>query len=212
MKRTIEFKCQDEEYLLVENGACIFTIKASDLKFNSVEFYVGVYKDKSADIELVNRAGSDPHKKGDYIFAWLSDIISAIQREFAKDELTKDSDLPKVIPLFEFAVCAGDGFFIDNNVPHSDITDTTGRADFAVTVSGNSMEPTIANGSVIYIKKEDEPEHNTIGLFVVDGEVMCKRYIKQGRGYKLVPENSTFDIIYGKNVSSIKCLGRVLLE
>ena len=212
MKRTIEFKFQDEEYLLVENGACIFTIKASDLKFNSVEFYAGVYKDKSADIELINKAESDPQKKGDYIFAWLSDIISTIQKEFAKDEITNDLSLPKVIPLFEFAVCAGDGFFIDDSVPHSDITDITGRADFAVTVSGNSMEPTIANGSVIYIMREDEPEHNTIGLFVVDGDVMCKRYKRQGRGYKLVPDNSTYDTINGKNISSIKYLGRVILE
>ena len=46
MKRTIEFSFQDDEYFLREDGTRIFTIKASDLKFNSVDFYSGVYKKK----------------------------------------------------------------------------------------------------------------------------------------------------------------------
>ena len=50
MKRTIEFNFLDNEYFLQEEGNRIFTIKASDLKFNSIDFYNGVYKNKSANI------------------------------------------------------------------------------------------------------------------------------------------------------------------
>lgn len=212
MKRTIEFNFQDDAFFLQENGNHIFTIKASDLKFNSVDFYTGVYKNKSANIELVNRISSDPLKKGAYIYSWLSEIISSISTEFPEDAaVDEDMPLAKVIPLYEFAACAGDGFFVDNNIPHSDIPDTTGIADFAVTVSGKSMEPTIKDKSVIFVKKAEEAEHNEVGLFVVDGEVMCKRYVKQGRGFKLVPDNDKYNIILGRDISTITYLGKVIL-
>ncbi len=213
MKRTIEFSFQDDEYFLREDGTRIFSIKASDLKFNSVDFYSGVYKNKSADIVLLNKMGSDPYKKGEYIFAWLSDIVSSISREFADDEVSEE-ELPKarVIPLYEIAACAGDGFPIDDSIPHSDITDLTGIADYAVTISGNSMEPTIMDKTVVFVKKETSPEHNTIGLFVVNGDVMCKRYMRQGRGFRLVPDNSEHKVIPGSSISSFFYLGRVLLE
>lgn len=171
-----------------------------------------VEKNKSADITLVNKCESDPYKKGAYIFTWLSDIVFAISNEFSEEDSAEEIASPaRVIPLFEFSACAGDGFFIDSSIPHSDITDITGIADFAVTVSGNSMEPTIKDKSVIFVKKEETPEHKEVGLFVVDGSVMCKRYIKQGRGYKLVPDNSEHKTILGKDISSITYLGKVIL-
>lgn len=212
MKRTIEFKFQGDEYFLQEEGIRIFTIKASDLKFNSLDFYNGVYKNKSANIVLENKIETDPYKKGEYIFSWLSDIVSEISREFAVEETVgEDSSKSRLIPLFEFSACAGDGFFIDDSIPHADIEDSTGCADYAVKVSGNSMEPTILDNSVIFIKKEETPEHKDVGLFVVDGNVMCKRYVKQGRGYKLVPDNNEHKTILGKSISSIAYLGKVIL-
>ena len=212
MKRIIEFNYQDDEFFLQENGNRIFSIKASDLKFNSVDFYTGVYKNKSAYVELNNKISSDPHKKCEYIFAWLSEIVASIANEFHEDAVVEEElPLARVIPLYEFAACAGDGFFVDNNIPHSEIPDTTGTADFAVTVSGKSMEPTIKDKSVIFVKKAEEADHNEIGLFVVDGEVMCKRYVKQGRGFKLVPENKDFDTILGKTITTITYLGKVII-
>ena len=213
MKRTIEFSLQEDEYFLREDGTRIFTIRASDLKFNSVDFYSGVYKNKSADIVLLNRMDSDPHKKGEYIFAWLSDIISSISREFTEEDAS-EAELPqmRVVPLYELAACAGDGFPIDDSIPHSDISDSTGIADYAVTISGNSMEPTIMDNTVVFVKKETAPEHNTVGLFVVNGDVMCKRYMKQGRGFRLAPDNNEHKAIPGKSISSFFYLGRVLCE
>ena len=213
MKRTIEFSFQEDEYFLREDGTRIFTIKASDLKFNSVDFYSGVYKNKSADIILLNRIASDPYKKGEYIFSWLSDIVSSISREFAQEEVVEEESLQiRKVPLYELAACAGDGFPIDGDIPHSEIPDSTGIADYAVTISGNSMEPTIMDNTVVFVKKEEAPEHNTVGLFVVNGDVMCKRYMKQGRGFRLVPDNNEHNAIPGKSISSFYYLGRVLLE
>ncbi len=121
---------------------------------------------------LLNKIGSDPYKKGEYIFTWLSDIVSFISRAFAEEEVSEE-EVPqaRVVPLYELAACAGDGFPIDDSIPHSDISDLSGIADYAVTISGNSMEPTIMDNTVVFVKKEAAPEHNTIGLFIVNGDV-----------------------------------------
>lgn len=212
MKRTIEFNFRDNEFFLQEEGNRIFTIKASDLKFNSIDFYNGLYKNKSTNIVLINKIVNDPLKKGEYIFSWLSEIISEISKEFAEEEtIGEDPPQRRVVPLFEFSACAGDGFFMSDNIPHTEIEDPSGYADYAVKISGNSMEPTIMDNSVIFVKKEEEPEHKKVGLFVVDGSVMCKRYVKQGRGYRLEPDNSEHKTITGKDISSITYLGKVIL-
>ena len=215
MKRLIEFKYQDGNYILEENGANVFGIKVSDLKFNSLDFYNGIYKGKSPNIELVNKLVSDSYKKGEYIFKWLSDIVSGIANEFP-DLISEDKDedektTTRLIRLFDFATCAGDGFFVDVNVPYKEIEDITGEADFAVNISGDSMEPNIKDKSIAYIKKVEELQHKDIGLFVVNGNVMCKRYIKKGKGAELVPDNNNHETIRKKDVYSFKILGKVII-
>lgn len=214
MRRTIEFNYQDNEYYLEENGARIFAIKATDLKFNSLDFYKGVYKGKSVDITLENRIANDPPKKGGYIFGWLSEIVLDIKKELSEELGDEDSERSKrIIRLYEFAACAGNGsFFDDENVPYEEIEDATGEADYAVKISGNSMEPTIEDKSIVFVKKDAEATHGSVGLFVVDGELMCKRYIKKGLRYNLVPDNREFDTIADKSISTIEYLGRVLVE
>ena len=217
MKRLIEFKYQDEHYFLEENDTVVFSIEVSDLKFNSLAFYNGIYKGKLPNIELQNKLESDPHKKGAYIFSWLTEIISNIGDEFpellAEDESKEEVETSsvKLIPLFEFAACAGDGFFIDEHIPHTDIPDQTGEADFAVRISGNSMEPTILDKSIVYVKSMEELQNNDIGLFIINDNVMCKRFKKRGRGVLLVPDNSKYESISKKDVYSFKLLGKVLI-
>ena len=216
MKRQIRFKFHDDRYFLEESGTDIFSIKTADLKFNSIDFYNGVYKDKTPDIELVNCLDDGTDKKGGYIFNWLNEIITEISNAFpdlenAEEEVETESVPERVIPLFEFSACAGDGFVIDESIQHSEIRDASGQADYAVTISGNSMEPTITDGSVVLVKKVETLDSHDVGLFVVDGEVMCKRYIKAGRGFKLVPDNAAHRTVSSKDVEDCVILGKILL-
>ena len=86
-------------------------------------------------------------------------------------------------------------------------------ADYAVKISGQSMEPTIEDGDVILVKSAEELENKSIGLFVVNGNVMCKRLIKRGKGTFLVPDNTSgkYEEINLKKVDSYKLLGKVLV-
>lgn len=87
MKRQLTFDYENEHYVIKEENNILFSIDGRELKFVSLDFYNGIYKDRSAAIELTNVATTDELKKGKYIFEWLTDIITAIQAEVNKQEV-----------------------------------------------------------------------------------------------------------------------------
>ena len=217
MKRQVKLKCLEDRYILEESNVEIFSIRFTDLKFDSVSFYNGVYKKKTPAIELENCLSNDPLKKGNHIFNWLNEIIADVNAAFPElySEEGNDNDnenVPaKIIPLYDFSACAGEGFFLESDIAHTDISDITGRADYAVRISGTSMEPTIMDGSIVYVQKVDTLESKDIGLFIVNGDVMCKRFIKNGRGFKLVPENDKYLPLTSKEIGKhTSILGKVI--
>ena len=195
MKRQLKFEFENDRYVIKENDAVVFSIDGKDLKFVSLDFYNGIYKDKSAAIELINAIENDFLKKGDYIFKWLSEIIASIQAELNDPELEELATvivLNKKVPLLELAACAGNGFYSSepSNVDH-EIETSFINADYAVRISGRSMEPTIEDQSIVFVQDVEELFDNDIGIFVVDGEVMCKRYREDGEKKWLEPDNKS---------------------
>ena len=54
--------------------------------------------------------------------------------------------------------------------------DTPLDADFCISIQGDSMEPYIKDGSLVYVKR-DAPLHEfDVGIFFVDGDVFCKQW------------------------------------
>lgn len=215
MKRQLIFKFENEKYIIKENNNTIFSIDGKELKFVSLDFYNGIYKDNTAAIELVKDISNDTLKKGDYIFKWLSDIIIAIQSELNEPEIEEARiiALNKKVPLFELSACAGNGFYSSgpSNIDHK-IDSPFSEADYAVKISGKSMEPTIKDQTIVFVKDTEELTDGDIGIFVVNGEVMCKRYHKSNSKEWLSPDNKStnyIDIYCGEDV---ECLiqGKVL--
>lgn len=221
MKRLLTFDYKENQYILQESDTVVFSINENDLKFDSLKFYEGIYKgeNKSTNIELNNVVTDDSSKKSCYIFKWLSEIFNSICAEFGEDDeiydtegsTTNNSNL-RVIPLFELAACAGDGFYMDENVPYKDYPIDNKEADYAVKISGNSMEPTISDGSIAIVKYVDELNNNDIGIFNVDGKSMCKRYSIVGQEAILMPDNESgeYSTIKVSLVSSCFVQGKVI--
>lgn len=204
MKRLLHFDYQDEKYILIENDDIIFAIDGKALKFVSLDFYNGLYKgkNKSTAIVLDNIVCSDDKeikRKSAYIYSWLYEIIESIQKEIQDPEDMQDDlentliQFPvRTIPYYDMAACAGTGFYFDQEeYPEKEIQTRNQNADFALTVSGKSMEPTILDRSIVLVQKVDILKSNDIGIFVVNGELMCKRYITQGDKTILSPDNNT---------------------
>lgn len=213
MKRQLIFTNDNENYYIKENDNIIFTIIMSDLKFNALDFYNGLYADKSTQIDFEYRVDEDHKQIGSYLFKWLEKIINRIAEELPENEEEKVISLPqdgKVIKLFDIAVCAGDGFYIDDAVESESITVEDSNADYAVKISGDSMEPTYKNGDILLVQKTEELNNGDIGIFYIDGNTMCKKYVERGRGVSLVPENNKYETI--KVTKDKDCLtqGKVL--
>lgn len=219
MKRQLNFNYENGQYVIKEEDTVLFSIDGKELKFVSLNFYNGIYKDKSAAIELKNVISDDELKKGKYIYEWLTDIITSIQTELNDPEIEDHSVVQfvtaksKQVYLFEMAACAGDGFYSDG-VSGSDeeIIAQFAEADFAVRISGRSMEPTIKDGDIVFVQKTEELNDQEIGIFVVNGDVMCKRLREENGIRWLQPDNAIEDykpIMLTEEVSCY-CQGRVL--
>ena len=215
MKRQLKFKFENGKYIVTEDNSTLFTIDGKTLKFISLDFYNGIYKGKTAAIELVNDIDNDALKKGGYIFNWLNEIINSIQVELNDPELDDIQVvvLRKFVPLFELSACAGDGFYSEGpSKADGEVESPFADADYAVKISGKSMQPTIMDKSTVFVEATKVLSDGDIGIFVVDGEVMCKRYREDGARVWLQPDNSDeFNSVELNEHMDCRVQGKVLI-
>lgn len=198
MKRQLIFNYTDSEYVIMENGEPCFSISKTDLIFKSSDFYNNIYKDKSANIQLINGNENAKDSKFNYIFMWLSKIIEDIRVKLNEpdDDISEDANEEeeqrpiKKVGLFLLAACAGEGNDVDGEIqPEEEIDSPYPEAEFAIRISGDSMEPTIHDQETVFVVKAEELNDGDIGIFVVNGVTMCKRYIDDGTSVWLKPDN-----------------------
>ena len=90
------------------------------------------------------------------------------------------------------------------------------EADYAVCVSGDSMEPYIRDGEMVFVKETQELSSGDVGIFCVDGAMYCKQYYAGEEGslhlLSANPDRAYASIfIDEESGSSVKCCGKVLL-
>ena len=90
-------------------------------------------------------------------------------------------------------------------------------ADFAVRISGDSMEPYIADGSRVYVSRTTELTDGDVGIFFVDGDMKCKQYCEDTFGniylFSLNRNRSDADMtIFASSGITVFCFGKVLLK
>lgn len=123
----------------------------------------------------------------------------------------QDEDEPLIkIRHSVYKVSAGCGFESDegDNWETIEILDTpeARRADYALTISGESMEPVYYDGDIVLVKMQDTVEMGQIGIFILDGSGYIKKYC----GDHLVSLNEVYDDILFSDYENIKCSGRVI--
>ena len=88
-------------------------------------------------------------------------------------------------------------------------------ADFAVRIQGDSMEPTIHDGSIAYVNR-DPLSNGDVGIFCVDGDMLCKQYVRDRLGmvylFSLNRARADADVVLPRDSGrTMVCFGRVLL-
>jgi len=81
---------------------------------------------------------------------------------------------------------------------------------FAVNVWGNSMEPTIKDGSIIIAKKEIEVRNGDIGAFFINDEAFVKRLKVTDSYVALISDNPNYPPIFIGPGEDLKVVGKVI--
>ena len=140
----------------------------------------------------------------------LTSYQSDLEEERPKPEIRQ-------IPLYRSPAAAG--FMSPVFGEDFDYIDVTGDvppgAEFAVRIQGDSMEPYIMDGSIVYVNR-DPLSSGDVGIFCVDGELLCKQYVRDVLGmtylFSLNRKRANMDVILPRDSGrSVVCFGRVLL-
>ena len=117
---------------------------------------------------------------------WAKDIPD--NQSFELEESSKK----RVIHLYSLPISAGVGKDSFEDIPYSDYETDNDVCDFALQISGDSMEPTIPNGSIVLIKKQETIEDKRVGAFFYNGRVYCKYLTHEAGKVYLCSYNSNY--------------------
>lgn len=185
-------------------------IPISDCLGVSVD-YLLTGKEKSSPSDKL----TDDERKLLTYYKKLSDIDKGIvigrAEQLAESDKTpfKQSKKTIFIEYYSLPASAGTGVYLDGcdrEMIEVEETPTTLAANFALKVSGDSMEPEFHDGEIVLVKSQPTVEDGDIGIFIVNNE----GYIKKFGGDKLISLNPEYDDINLHEYDDIYCRGKVV--
>lgn len=107
---------------------------------------------------------------------------------------------------------AGIPLYAENDYEHIEFpaSEVPRGADFGVRISGDSMEPTIPDGTIVWVHKVPELQEGQIGIFMLDDGAVCKRFYNTDNGIELRSDNIKYDTIRVSEFERLGIVGRVL--
>ncbi len=187
--------------------------------------YLALGKEDRPEISAIEEARLEKFRALDVHGARVCDFI--LDEEYMRcSALSRNtfSDTPEVIsrvkapqknarvikiPFFSDRVSAGGGVHLESNdsVEISvALNEKTKRADFALRVSGDSMEPRFHDGDILLVENTPTVEVGELGIFICDGE----GYFKKFGGDCLISLNSAYEPIPLSSFESFSCRGSVI--
>ena len=127
---------------------------------------------------------------------------------FIEPECVCAEYLRKYIKLYDIPAAAGVGSYLDNDSCEDFEVDNTvpPDADFAVKVSGDSMEPRFIDGQIIFIKEQQTLNIGDIGVFGLNGD----SFVKKLGECELISLNPLYKPIRIHEYDSIHIFGKVI--
>ena len=145
----------------------------------------------------------------------LLEALGAWQDELEKDRAEPE---PRTIPLYCSPAAAGYAapVFGDDYELISVTGEVPPGAELAVRIRGDSMEPLIRDGSAVYVN-HDPLKNGDVGIFCVDGEMLCKQYYRDPMGmvylFSLNRRRADADVVLSRSGGrSLTCFGRVMVR
>lgn len=83
-------------------------------------------------------------------------------------------------------------------------------ATCTITIKGDSMEPKLHDGQTVWVDTKKMVEPGQIGVFVINGNAYCKKYVLDKDGPKLVSLNPAYAPIELHEDDEIRLFGKVV--
>jgi len=124
------------------------------------------------------------------------------------DGFSVSEPITKYLKLFIIPPAAGTGTYLDSDAFDEIPVDGTVPecADFAVKVSGDSMEPRFTDGQIIFIKQQVTLNIGDYGVFSLNGDSFIKKYGNK----ELVSLNPKYAPIPIKESDTLHVFGKVI--
>lgn len=117
----------------------------------------------------------------------------------------------KPIKIYEFPAAAGEPLPVFSGESaveeHENVPE---QAEFGIRISGDSMEPVIHDGQIVYVKRQDEIASGEIGIFLLNGESLCKKLVSENGKIFLASINPRYAAIPILASDDLKFVGKVL--
>lgn len=146
----------------------------------------------------------------------LYEIIGYLDENSESKPIDSNIDLSekyKTIPLYS-SISAGVGLdeLDSEDEEFMSVPDTKQFAGdvIAIKVNGDSMEYTIENGTIVFVRKEVEVPNKKVGAFIYNNQALLKRYVCIDDDCFLRSDNREYpDILINQN-DSFEIVGRVI--
>jgi len=119
---------------------------------------------------------------------------------------------PRLLRLYDIPVSAGPGNFLDDSgyemIEAPDYVPSS--AQFALRISGNSMEPLIQDGQVVWLKQQQSLNSGETGVFIYSGDVYCKKLILDGGKAYLRSHNPAYEDIEIADGLELRTIGKIV--
>lgn len=147
----------------------------------------------------------------------LAEIAAERAAKQEKEHKTEQNGTSKCLPLsgtidktyYSNAACAGTGLYLDEASAETLTVRSTPEAlaaDFAIPISGDSMEDEYHSGDIVLVESCPCVRKGEVGIFLIDGDVCIKEY----GGRFLISYNPKYAPIDLSKHESVFCLGRVI--
>lgn len=153
----------------------------------------------------------------DYDF--LDSVSQKAVRSLVDIELTRSAASPQAVPapmvdkiVYINPAAAGVPLYAESDYERIEFpeSDVPRGADFGIRIAGDSMEPTIPDETIVWVRKTSEIYNNQIGVFMLDDTAVCKRYFKEEKNVRLLSDNPAYEPIEITDFERFGIVGRVL--
>ncbi len=169
----------------------------------------------SKEFDLIEKYRSLDSRGEDIVNTVLNreaERMAELEKEATSTVIDIQSRLEDSTRLIEYhhSASAGTGVFILGNefVDHLSIPDTpeNRKVDYAIRVSGNSMEPDYCDDDIVLVSQKVELNLGDVGIFIINNDA----YIKEYGETELISRNPKADNIVISEYDNIVCMGKVI--